>query len=60
MPTATPLGTIRSLSYFLPVIEELRRQPPPEGYLDYLRAARTDRTKPGRHTGDRPENDVFS
>ena len=32
-----PLPRIRSLSYFLPVIEELQQQPLPEGYLDYLR-----------------------
>jgi hypothetical protein len=59
-PSAAPLGPIRSLYYFLPVIEELRRQPPPEGYLAYLRAARTDRSQPGGPTGDRPENVVFS
>lgn len=32
-----PLPKIRSLSYFLPVIEELQEQPLPDGYLDYLR-----------------------
>jgi hypothetical protein len=32
-----PLPKIRSLSYFLPVIEELQQQPLPDGYLDYLR-----------------------
>jgi hypothetical protein len=32
-----PLPKIRSLAYFLPVIEELRQQPLPDGYLDYLR-----------------------
>ena len=32
-----PLPKIRSLAYFLPVIEELRLQPLPDGYLDYLR-----------------------
>jgi hypothetical protein len=26
-----------SLAYFLPVIEELKLQPLPDGYLDYLR-----------------------
>ena len=39
-PTAPPLGPVRSLSYFLPVIEELRRQPLPSGYLDHLRRVR--------------------
>jgi hypothetical protein len=32
-----PLSKIRSLAYFLPVIEELQQQPLPNGYLDYLR-----------------------
>lgn len=32
-----PLPKIRSLAYFLPVIEELQLQPLPDGYLDYLR-----------------------
>ena len=31
------LSPIRSLAYFQPVIEELLSQPPPEGYLTYLR-----------------------
>jgi len=37
-PDATPLGPIRSLHYFLPVIEELLAQPVPESYLAYLRS----------------------
>jgi hypothetical protein len=32
-----PLPQIRSLAYFLPVIEELQQLPLPDGYLDYLR-----------------------
>jgi hypothetical protein len=32
-----PLPKIRSLAYFLPVIEELQLQPLPDGYLEYLR-----------------------
>ena len=32
-----PLPKIRSLAYFLPVIEELQLQPLPDGYLNYLR-----------------------
>lgn len=32
-----PLPKIRSLAYFLPVVEELQIQPLPEGYLEYLR-----------------------
>ena len=36
-PGLPPLPKVRSLAYFLPVIEELKLQPPPGGYLDYLR-----------------------
>jgi hypothetical protein len=32
-----PVPKIRSLAYFLPVIDELRLQPLPDGYFDYLR-----------------------
>jgi hypothetical protein len=34
---APPLSPIRSLAYFLPVIEELTENPSPDNYLDYLR-----------------------
>jgi hypothetical protein len=34
---APPLSPIRSLAYFLPVIEEMTENPSPENYLDYLR-----------------------
>ena len=39
-PDALPLGPIRSLHYFLPVIEELFHTPLPHGdaYLAYLRS----------------------
>ena len=37
-PDAMPLGPIRSLHYFLPVIEELLTQAVPESYLPYLRS----------------------
>lgn len=36
-PEAPALGPIRSLHYFLPVIEEITQQPLPESYLHYLR-----------------------
>jgi hypothetical protein len=32
-----PLSPIRSLAYFLPVIDELLAHPAPDNYLDYLR-----------------------
>jgi hypothetical protein len=36
-PQAPPLSPIRSLAYFLPVIDEVLRQPPDPGYVSYLR-----------------------
>ena len=36
-PDALPLGPIRSLHYFMPVIDELLAHPVPESYLAYLR-----------------------
>ena len=44
---AYPLPPIRSLYYFLPVLDELPPGPPPEGYLEYLR-----RTVPDETTAD--------
>ena len=36
-PNQRPLPPIRSLAYFLPIIEELRHGSPDHGYLLYLR-----------------------
>ncbi len=36
-PTAPQLAPIRSLHYFLPVIEELLQNPLPDGYSQYLK-----------------------
>jgi hypothetical protein len=36
-PKAAPLTPIRSLAYFLPVIDEVLRQPPDPAYVYYLR-----------------------
>ncbi|MFN0169652.1 MAG: hypothetical protein ACKV22_24785 [Bryobacteraceae bacterium] len=41
-----PLTAIRSLAYFQPVIDELVRQPPPTGYLRYLRRTLDRQSKP--------------
>lgn len=57
---APPLAPIRSLSYFLPVIEELHQQTPADGYLEYLRARRQQIAHDAAPTGSRPENDVSS
>ena len=35
---ATPLNPIRSLYYFLPVLEELVADPPDPGYIEYINA----------------------
>lgn len=37
-PLAPPLPPIRSLAYFLPLIDEVLLLPPDPGYVDYLRA----------------------
>jgi len=37
-PVEPPLPPVRSLRYFLPVLEEIRLQPLPPGYLQYLEA----------------------
>lgn len=41
-PQAPPLTPIRSLAYFLPVIEELRLNPPHPDYLRYLQSCACD------------------
>lgn len=41
-PQALPLPPIRSLAYFLPLIEELRLHPPGPHYLRYLRSCAAD------------------
>lgn len=35
-PEKPPLPSVRSLTYYLPVVEEILRQPLPAGYLGYL------------------------
>ena len=40
-PTSPPLLPVRSLHYFLPVLEELRLSPPDPAYLAHLRARRS-------------------
>jgi hypothetical protein len=37
-PGVPPLPRIRSLAYFQPVVEELKENPIPDGYLRYLRS----------------------
>lgn len=42
---APKLGPIRSLHYFLPVIEEVRSNPLSASYVDYLRRKLSDKVK---------------
>ncbi|MFB3112944.1 MAG: hypothetical protein ACE10G_13005 [Gemmatimonadales bacterium] len=37
-PNLTPLPPVRSLAYYLPVIDELLQHPLPHGYSQYLRS----------------------
>ncbi len=39
-PGAAPLAPVRSLAYFLPVVEELLAEPPDPEYLAYLEGRR--------------------
>ena len=41
-PQAPPLAPIRSLAYFLPLIDEVQQLPPDPAYLAYLRARLDD------------------
>ena len=47
---AEPLATVRTLHYYLPVLDELSREPPDPDYLRYLEAKLTTRTPPGLDT----------
>ena len=51
-PDASPLGPIRSLHYFLPIIEEITAQPLPRDYVAYLKhklaSFHSPNTKPSR------------
>lgn len=56
---AEPLAPIRSLRYFLPVIEELLRRPPAASYLTYLRQAVASLlARPAADKG--PKKDAFT
>jgi hypothetical protein len=50
---AAPLSPIRSLAYFLPVIEELTQNPSPGNYLDYLRLKLQQTIKSGSVAGQK-------
>jgi len=44
LPQARPLGPVRSLAYFRPVIDEVLQNPLPAGYVAYLRSKFTPQT----------------
>lgn len=54
-----PLPPVRSLSYFLPVLEEIRMQPLPSGYLQYLEAKVRSASKRYTQTGAGSKNSAF-
>ena len=54
---APPLGSIRSLHYFVPVIEEIIHQPLPAGYVHYLRHKLATR-RPQKHSTTDPRSRV--
>ena len=57
-PAEPPLPPVRSLHYFLPVLDEISSQPLPPGYLEYLEAKlRSAQTAP-QQTGARSKNRV--
>ena len=45
-PREEPLPPIRSLRYFLPVLEEVRHQPVDAAYVRYLRSKLSERLRP--------------
>jgi hypothetical protein len=49
-PSYPPLNPIRSLNYFLPVIEELLDQSPPQAYFAYLRSKLAPLLKPNNQS----------
>jgi hypothetical protein len=56
-PEAPPLPRVRSLYYFLPVIEEIVQTPLPKMYVDYLRMKLT---RAGFNPGSCSKNRVSS
>jgi len=64
-PAEPPLPPVRSLHYFLPVLDEISSQPLPPGYLEYLEAKlRSAQPRPApqptdpEQTGARSKNRV--
>jgi hypothetical protein len=63
-PDMPPLSPIRSLAYFLPVIQELLNNPIPDNYVGYLRMklhSLSGKTAVGKThaTGECPNNFTF-
>jgi hypothetical protein len=54
----SPLSPIRSLAYFLPVVDEQLAHPAPESYLDYLRL-KLRRAAGERGSSAGPEKGVY-
>ena len=54
LPEAPPLGTIRSLAYFVPVIEEVLEGTVGQDYFNYLRSTRTSFSQYGQDASEAP------
>ena len=55
-PTEAPTTTtIRSLHYFLPVVDEILQDPPPARYIDYLRESMAEWARVNAETQGRRE-----
>jgi hypothetical protein len=61
-PESPRLSPIRSLAYFMPVVEELTANPLPDGYLEYLRykMRKMGSQNLEAHTGTSSKNSGFS
>ena len=60
-PAEPPLPPVRSLHYFLPVLDEIRSQPLPPGYLEYLEAKlRSAQSRPAPQPTDPQQTGAHS
>ena len=53
-PHLPPLQPIRSLAYFMPILGQLPKTPPPDGYLDYLRHSIGSDSQNSRNSSSQP------
>jgi len=53
-PGAPPLSPVRSLHYFIPVIEELSANPPSKDYIEYIKRKLSKICDPGMAASSKP------